>query len=87
MNTKKKIISNIIEDKKTLSIKEYKKIMNEEIEKYKTFIKEMEEEYVDFDKIKHYFHMDALPYLQYCELNEYKPELTDEQIKNLMKKQ
>ena len=73
--------------KKTLTIKEYKKIMNEEIEKYKTFIKEMEEEYVDFDKVKHYFHMDALPYLQYCELHEYKPELTDEQIKNLMKKQ
>ncbi len=74
-------------EQKTLTIKKYKEIMQEEINRYNQFIKEMEETYDDFDEIKQYFNVEALPYLQYCEVNNYKPELTDEQIKELMKKQ
>jgi hypothetical protein len=72
---------------KTLTIKKYKEIIEEEIKEYNEMMKELEETYDDFNEIKQYFKIEALPYIQYCEVHSYKPELTDEQIKELMKKQ
>jgi hypothetical protein len=72
---------------KTLTIKEYKDIMKKEITEYEEMMKELEETYDDFHEIKQYFKVEALPYLQYCIVHNYKPELTEEQIKELMKKQ
>ena len=74
-------------EQKTLTIKKYKEIMQEEIEQYHQLMKELKDTYDDFEEIKQYFKVEALPYLQYCEVNNYKPELTEEQIKELMKKQ
>ncbi len=74
-------------EQKTLTIQKYKEIIEEEIKQYKKVIKELEETYEDFEEIRQYFNIDVLPYLQYCEVNNYKPELTEEQIKELMKKQ
>jgi len=72
---------------KLLTIKEYTKIMNAEIKKHKQFLKEMEDEYIDFHKIKQYFQLDVLPYVNYCEVNDYKSELSDEDIKKMINNQ
>ena len=74
-------------EQKTLTIKKYKEILTKEINEYKEMMQELEETYDDFHEIKQYFKVEPLPYLQYCEVHNYKPELTEEQIKELMKKQ
>lgn len=63
-----------IKIKKTLSFKDYQTLINEQINKYKQTIQELQKIYCDFNQVEHLFKLEPMPYLEYCENFDFEPE-------------
>jgi hypothetical protein len=70
-------------EKKILTYKEYEKIIQRELDDYNHMMKEFEEQYIDFYKIKEYLTISPLSYVDYCSVNNFDMEYNDEDIKSL----
>ncbi len=72
-----------IENKPILTYKEYEKIINKELEDYKDMINEFRQQYIDFSNVEHFFQVEPLSYIDYCDINGFEREFKDEELKEL----
>ena len=69
--------------KKILTYKQYEHIIKQELEDYQNMINEFRQKYIDFNDVEHYFKVEPLSYIDYCDINGYEREFKDEELKEL----
>lgn len=71
---------NKVEDYKTLTLEDYKKLIKQQMYNYKKTLDEFEELYYDYEEIKKMFVLEPLAYFDYCKVHNFKAEFDEEKL-------